>query len=300
MKLFQHLFVFILCSAAFACTNPKQKHSNFSKDKANIVSNNVHIDYTDTGSGDTTLLFVHGWCINKSYWADQIAHFSKMYRVVAIDLPGFGKSGRNRKVWNTTAFGEDIKNVITQLDLKNVVLIGHSMAGDIILQGAIDIPDRVIALVGVDNFKSAGVPIKGDSMKAKKEYADAITAMKHNFKATTFDYFNQALFYKTTTKAVKDRILNDVAHADTVIATACIQQDDFDEATKLKQAKKKLYLINSDYTPTDTSGLVVKKIPYKLLEIHATGHFPMIEKPQEFNALLDKVMADINKNSVTN
>ncbi|MDB5060682.1 MAG: hypothetical protein JWP67_525, partial [Mucilaginibacter sp.] len=120
MNLFQRLFVFILCSTAFACTNPKQKHSNFSKDKVSIVSNNVRIDYTDTGSGDTTLLFVHGWCINKSYWADQIAHFSKGYRVVAIDLPGFGKSGKNRKVWNTTAFGEDIKNVITQLDLKNV------------------------------------------------------------------------------------------------------------------------------------------------------------------------------------
>jgi pimeloyl-ACP methyl ester carboxylesterase len=299
MNLFQRLFVFILCLAAVACTNPKHKHSNFSKTKVNIVSNNVPIDYTDTGSGDTTLLFVHGWCINKSYWADQIVHFSKRYRVVAIDLPGFGKSGRNRKVWNTATFGEDIKNVIRQLDLKNVVLIGHSMAGGIIVQGAIDVPDRVITLVGVDNFKSTGVPFKGDSAKAKKEYTDAITAMKHNFKATAFDYFNQALFYKTTTKAVKERVLNDVAHADTVIATACMEQDDFDEATKLKQAKKKLYLINSDYTPTDTSGLAAKKIPYKLLEIHATGHFPMIEKPQEFNTLLDKVMADINK-SVTN
>jgi pimeloyl-ACP methyl ester carboxylesterase len=300
MNLFQRAFVFIVCSAAFACTNPEHKTSNISKAKVNIVSNNVRIDYTDTGSGDTTLLFVHGWCINKTYWADQVAHFSKRYRVVAIDLPGFGKSGRNRKVWNTAAFGEDIKNVITQLDLKNVVLIGHSMAGDIILQGAIDIADRVIALVGVDNFKSAGVPFKGDSVKAKKEYADAIAAMKHNFKATAFGYFNQALFYKTTSKAVKNRVLNDVAHADTVIAIACIEQDNFDEAAKLLQAKKKLYLINSDYTPTDTSGLVAKKIPYKLLEIHATGHFPMIEKPQEFNLLLGKVMDDINKNNVSN
>ncbi|MFA6083175.1 alpha/beta fold hydrolase [Mucilaginibacter sp.] len=294
MKLHQRLFLFVLCSVAFACTNPEHKTQKNSKAKVNIVSNNVRIDYTDTGSGDTTLLFVHGWCINKTYWADQIAHFSKRYRVVAIDLPGFGKSGRNRNVWTTAAFGEDIKNVITQLDLKNVVLIGHSMAGDIILQGAVNIPGRVIALVGVDNFKSAGVPFTGDSVKAKKEYTDAIAAMKRNFKATTFGYFNQALFYKTTTKAVKDRVLNDVAHADPVIATACMeQQDDYPEAAKLLQVKKKLYLINSDYTPTDTSGLVAKKIPYRLLEIHATGHFPMIEKPQEFNTLLDKAMADI-------
>jgi pimeloyl-ACP methyl ester carboxylesterase len=291
-------FLLIFCTIFLACNNSsdnkKQKAANA---KINIVSNNVRIDYTDTGKGDTTLLFVHGWCINKTYWADQVAHFGKRYRVVTIDLPGYGLSGKNRKVWNTAAFGQDISNVIKQLDLKNVVLIGHSMAGDIILEGAVNSPEKVTALVGVDNFQSVGIQPTGDTAKARKEYADAIKALKQNFKKVATDYFKQDLFYKTTSKAVKDRILNDVNHADPAIATACMEEYNYPEAAKLQEVKKKLYLINSDYHATDTTGLVEKKLPYKLLLIHATGHFPMVEKPAEFNKALENVMADINLNN---
>ena len=126
-----------------------------------------------------------------------------------------------------------------------------------------------------------------------KEYAEAMAAMKKNFKAVAFDWFNKGLFYKTTSKALRERILNDVAHSDSAVAIACQEWDNFNDAAQLLKAKKKLYLINSDYQPTDTTGLISKKIPYKLLEVHATGHFPTVEKPAEFNKLLDSTIADI-------
>ncbi|MBB5394979.1 alpha/beta fold hydrolase [Mucilaginibacter sp. AK015] len=281
-----------LCLIMFGCSGPSQKSKNTAP--VSLVSNGVRIDYTDTGNGDTTLLFVHGWCINKSYWADQVAYFGKKYRVVTIDLPGFGKSGRNRTKWNTAAYGQDIKNVIDQLGLKNVVLVGHSMAGNIVLQGAVDAPENVIALVGVDNFKSVGqAPV--DSVKYKQEYGKVLAALRKDFKAVAFEWFNKELFYKTTTKAIRDRILNDVAHADQNIAIATQEWDSFNDTDALLKAKKKLYLVNSDYQPTDTTGLVAKKIPYKLYEVHATGHFPMVEKPQEFNLQLAKAIADIKQ-----
>ncbi|MBD1394802.1 alpha/beta fold hydrolase [Mucilaginibacter glaciei] len=293
MNLLKRLFVSLLGLVLFTCGNPQRQ--NVSKAKVNIVSNNVNIDYTDTGSGDTTLLFVHGWAINKTYWADQVKHFGSRYRVITIDLPGYGQSDKNREEFNTRAFGADVKNVINQLKLKKVVLIGHSMAGDIILQGAIDAPENVIALVGVDNFKSAGVAPTGDTSKAKKEYAEAIAAMKKNFKKFAFEWFNQLLFFKTTSKAIRERILNDVAHTDSTVAIKSLAWDDFNEGDQLLKAKKMLYLINSDYQPTDTTGLSAKKIPFKLFKVHATGHFPMVEKPDEFNKQLDKVMADLKK-----
>jgi len=299
MKLFHYTAAFGLCISMFACNNPQPKNTNaVNDDKAittNVASNNVRIDYTDTGTGDTTLLFVHGWCINKTYWEKQVAYFGKRYRVVTIDLPGFGKSGKNRKDWSTAAYGQDIKNVVAQLKLKNVILVGHSMAGDIILQGAVDAPENVLALVGVDNFKSVGIASK-DSVKDKKEYDEAIGAMKKNFKAVAFDWFNKQLFYKTTPKSIRDRILNDVAHADSTIAIAALAWDsNFSESNELLKLKKKLYLINSDYVPNDTAGLVKKRIPYKLFIVHDTGHFPMIEKPEDFNRQLDNVIADIKR-----
>jgi pimeloyl-ACP methyl ester carboxylesterase len=299
MKLLRYPVAFGLCLAIFACNNPQPKNTNAVNDDkpitTNLVSNNVRIDYTDTGTGDTTLLLVHGWCINKTYWEKQVAYFGKRFRVVTIDLPGFGKSGKNRKDWSTAAYGQDIKNVIAQLKLRNVILIGHSMAGDIILQGAVDAPENILALVGVDNFKSVGIAPK-DSVKDQKEYDEAIGAMKKNFKAVAFDWFNKQLFYKTTPKSLRERILNDVAHSDSTIAIAALAWDsNFSESNQLLKLKKKLYLINSDYVPNDTSGLVKKKIPYKLLIVHNTGHFPMIEKPDDFNRHLDNAIADIKR-----
>jgi pimeloyl-ACP methyl ester carboxylesterase len=205
MKLLRYPVAFGLCLAIFACNNPQPKNTNAVNDDkpitTNLVSNNVRIDYTDTGTGDTTLLLVHGWCINKTYWEKQVAYFGKRFRVVTIDLPGFGKSGKNRKDWSTAAYGQDIKERDCTVEAqKNVILVGHSMAGDIILQGAVDAPENILALVGVDNFKSVGIAPK-DSVKDQKEYDEAIGAMKKNFKAVAFDWFNKQLFYKTTPKS---------------------------------------------------------------------------------------------------
>ncbi|MDB4902372.1 MAG: Pimeloyl-ACP methyl ester carboxylesterase [Mucilaginibacter sp.] len=255
-----------------------------------ITDKGVNIAYTDNGKGDTTLLFVHGWCINKTYWTNQVKYFGDKYRVVTVDLPGFGESGKNRNEWTTEAFGRDIDSVMVQLNLKNVILVGHSMAGDIILQAAVNAPEGVIGLVGVDNFKNLG---HVQTTQDKADYNHAIDSLKHHFRQITFEYFNQSLFYKTTTGQIRKRVLNDVANADTVIAAACMEENDFDEIKQLSAIKKKLYLINSDYTKTDTTGFKVNHIPYQVFIIHATGHFPMIEKPQEFNILLRQIISKI-------
>ncbi|MBL4678296.1 MAG: alpha/beta hydrolase [Mucilaginibacter sp.] len=175
--------------------------------------------------------------------------------------------------------------MVNQLKLSNVILIGHSMSGDIVLQAALKDPKRVIGIIGIDNFKSVGVA-PADPVQSKKEFEEAIAMMKKNFMSVTVPYFTQQLFYKTTTEAVKKRIMNDVAHADTVIAVKNMEGGDIDEAALLKHLNKKLYLLNSDYDSTNTSGLKAKHLPYDLTYIHATGHYPMTEKPKEFNELL--------------
>ena len=271
---------FLICVINFlAC---KQKAETAKIAHPIIKDKNVVIDYTDTHNGDTTLLFVHGWCLNKSYWDNQVAYFKNRYRVVAIDLPGFGKSGKNRDGWNTAAFGADVDSVISQLKLRNVILIGHSMAGDIVLQAAKHQPQAVIGLVGVDNFKGVATGArftKADTVK----YKQAIDSMRHEFRKFAADYFNQQLFYKTTSQAIRQRVLNDMMHTDPKIGTDCMELDNFDEAKELKAVGKKLCLINSDYTPTDTTGLHKNNIPFQVWYVHAVGHFPMVEKPADFN-----------------
>jgi pimeloyl-ACP methyl ester carboxylesterase len=289
--IFRLTLLSVLAVMICSCNNRVKNTATNDTSKAIVHDNGVNIAYADIGKGDTTLLFVHGWCINKGYWSTQVNYFAKKYRVVAMDLPGFGESGKNRQDWSTAAFSHDVDSVINQLHLKKLILIGHSMAGDIVLQAAIDNPQTVIGLVGVDNFKGVG---KHQTKASKKGFANAIDQLKHNFKKIAFMYVNEDLFSPTTDSTVRRRVLNDVAHADTTIATASMAQgNDFDEVAKLRQAKLKLYLINSDVQPADTTGFKAHKLPYHLLYIHGTGHFPMIEDSDGFNLMLQQAIADI-------
>lgn len=254
-----------------------------------VNNQGVDIAYTDTGKGDTTLLFVHGWCLNKGYWSNQVDFFKDRYRVVTVDLPGFGESGKNRTDWTPEAFGGDIDSVLSQLNLKNVVLVGHGMAGDIIVQAALHAPDRVIGLVGVDNFKHVGP----ETQEEKTEDGMAINLLKQQFTVAAFQLFQQTLFSGTTADSLRKRILTDVANSDSVVATACLAHLSTDEKGPLVSYGKTLYLINSDYTRTDTAVLTFDGIPYEIYYIRGTGDFPMVENPEAFNRRLQEVLARI-------
>jgi hypothetical protein len=60
-------------------------------------SDGIPITYEVRGKGSPTLVFVHGWSCDRTYWKGQIEPFSKIYQVVAIDLAGHGESGKGRK-----------------------------------------------------------------------------------------------------------------------------------------------------------------------------------------------------------
>ena len=282
--------IIFLATAMFGCNNADTKSAAVSSEKKNIGNDGVKIDYTDSGKGDTVLFFVHGWGINKSYWENQVNFFKDKYRVITIDLPGYGASGKNRNSWRVQDFGGDIDSVIYQLDLRNVVLVGHSMSGDIVVEAALHAPDRVITVVGVDNFKNFGeIP----TAEAKKFYALVVDSMRHDFKNIVTRYFNEQLFYRTTDSSIRSRVMNDIFSGDSTIAIATMADNNYDELANVIALKKKIHLINSDVTPTDSTGFKKNNVPFDIKYIHETGHYPMIEKSAAFNEALEKIMQEI-------
>ncbi len=257
-------------------------------DKIIVHNGQVGIAYDDQGKGPVTLVFIHGWCLNRSYWAGQVADFKSHYRVITLDLPGFGASGKNRKNWSVEAYASDITALLTQLNLHEVILIGHSTSGPVALEAALQNKSRVIGLVGIDNFKDIGQIESADS---KQDQASFFTAARINFKPLAYAYASEALFSKLTDTLVKTRVLADIGKADSLIAIESLERAGMYEVLpKLIRLKKRLYLINSDLTLTDTRGLVKHAIAYKIFTLHGTGHFPMVERPVEFNTLLAKAV----------
>ena len=283
----------LLLVGALSCDQPKETSDTVEVSIPDQITNlETVIDYQSCGSGDLTLLLVHGWCIDQTYWSYQQDGFCSDYRIVTIDLPGFGRSGKNRTDWSIEQYGKDIKAVIEQLQLKNVVLVGHSMGGDIILEAALN-NQEVIALVGIDNFKEVG--LKFDT-QLKQEIDGFLEVLAHNFTEVSSAYAEGALFHPTTDSMVINRVVNSIVSSDSIVAVETIRglfDYTTNESRKLKQLNKKMYLINSSNTPTDTVALAKTGVAFDLHEIAGTGHYPMIEKPGEFNKKLRLVLDDI-------
>jgi sigma-B regulation protein RsbQ len=258
---------------------------------------NVHLDYILSGKGDTTLLFVHGAFIDKDYWQDQVGFFSSNYKVVTLDLAGHGKSGSNRSDWSIQALGEDIVTVIKELSLSNIILIGHSLGGDVILEAADRVPELIAGFIGIDNFKNAGTAMPAEMQKKINE---AFVLMKTNFADVSEGFARQALLTQFTDSQISYRILKDYRDFNPVIGIPLLRSSftyHNRERELLERLKFKLHLINVDYIPTNEKLLkLYAKTGYDIARIKGTCHYPMIEEPEEFNQILQNTIVKILAN----
>lgn len=259
------------------------------------VGETVKPDYILSGEGSITLVFIHGAFIDKDYWQAQVDYFSKKFKVVAIDLAGHGKTSGNHNNWSIQELGEDIVTVINDLKLSEIVLIGHSLGGDVILEVASRIPNKVIGFVGIDNFKYAGTIMPPE---IHRQIDQALVLMQTDF-ANVSEYFaRQSLMTANTDILISERIIKDYRNFNPQIGTALLKSS-FNyyarEKELLQKLEVKLYLINVDYLPTHEELLkMYAHSGYEILPIQGTCHYPMIENPEEFNHLLEKVILKIN------
>ncbi len=268
-----------------------------SKKMKEIKRDNAIINYNITGNGDTTLLFVHGSYIDQTYWKQQVDYFSTNYKVVTFDLPGHGKSGTERKRWTTQSFAEDVLAVIKELDLKNVILIGHSWGGDINLIAATSHPKNIIGFIAIDFFKNAATAL---SPEYQQQAVSIEQKLKTDFANTNEQYARMALLTKETPIEITNRVVKDYRNAYQPMGkeiTSEIFNVLFETEKKLlPQLKFKLFLINVDYQPTNEEPLKqYAGSGYELLHIKGTCHYPMLENPEGLNKALKKAVSEIVK-----
>lgn len=251
--------------------------------------------YRDVGVGDTTLLFVHGAFIDMSYWSAQVEYFQHRYRVITIDLPGHGKSGKNLSRWTIQQYGEDVRALIDELRLTRVVLIGHSMGGDVILEVATQCPEYVIGFIGIDNFKNAGTAMPRE---IQDQFGYFLQMLDADFANTSEGYVRQVLLTSATDPEIADRVVADFRNTDKYIGIGLITNcyNYFDRERELMGILKlKMNLINVDYYPTNVYLLEKSATSgYGIITINGTCHYPMIENPTELNRALESVLVQMN------
>jgi pimeloyl-ACP methyl ester carboxylesterase len=159
---------------------------------------NGKITFTSKGKGRTVIL-LHGFLESKAVWFEVHERLAKSFRVIAIDLPGFGESDCYGYVHTMELMAQSVKAVLDQLRLKRIVLLGHSMGGYAALAFAELYPEAVRGLGLLNSTAYAD----DDDKKINRQRAIAAVKANHHL------YTNQTienLFAPKNVKYLKDKV----------------------------------------------------------------------------------------------
>ena len=244
----------------------------------------IHIAYEAGGDGAPALVFVHGWSCDRGYWEGQVEPFSHRFTVVAVDLAGHGQSGLGRRAWTMAAFGDDVAAVVERLELQRVVLIGHSMGGDVIVAAARRLPGRVAGLVWVDTYRQLGAPRSPEQVQAM------LAPFRSEFVETTRN-FVRGMFPSGTDQSLVERVAADMSAAPPEIALGAMESSisfDREIPRALQELKVPVVAINADTPPTDVASM--ERHGVEVILMSGVGHFLMMEAPERFNQVLRTVL----------
>jgi len=281
--------VLLLCFT-FGCRQGEEVAAEKEAEPTIIVDNAISADgisiaYEVRGEGEPALVFVHGWCCDRSYWDAQLPYFAQRYKVVAIDLAGHGESGLDRKEWTMGAFGEDVVAVVNKLTLDQVVLVGHSMGGAVILEAARRMPKRVIGLVGVDTLQNF------EDKFTQEQIEDMFTPLRSNFAEATRN-FVRTMFTPNSDPVLVEKIANDMSSAPQEVGLGALEgYVDFhnnEEIRVLQEVQAPITCIPSDKYPTNVENNQRYAPSFQAKIMSGVGHFNMIEDPETFNRLLEE------------
>lgn len=246
----------------------------------------VAIHYDSYGKGDPALVFVHGWAIDSGYWNAQVPVFARDHRVVTLDLAGHGRSGRDRKDWTVAAFGQDVRAVVEALSIPKVVLIGHSMSGNVILEAARAMPERVVGLIPVDTLLDV------DQAFSEEQIAGALAAFRADYVKAADGFMRQYMFTPTTDPALVEAIVKDTTSFPSEISVPILEHLwRHDPRPLLKQVHVPIVAVNADKFPTRLDHERQYAPQYDACLVKGVGHYLMREDPAQFNAQLARAVA---------
>ena len=248
----------------------------------------VSLAYRVAGSGQPALVFVHGWSCDQSYWDAQVPHFAQQHKVVTIDLAGHGDSGLDRNTWTAAAFGEDVVAVVKELDLDQVVLIGHSMGGLVIVEAARRMPERVVGLVGADTFSNVERTI------TQEQTDQFLASMRANFVETTCGFVRTSMFTPASNPTLVDRIVADMSAAPPEVGLGAAEgMSKYDLAKAFEEVQAPIYCICAEKSTIDIEAAKRHALSFKAIFMPGVGHFVMIEDPETFNRLLAEIVTEL-------
>jgi len=260
--------------------SPAEAQSHYAK----FGTNRVH--YVVEGKGSHTIVLVHCWSGNLTFWHEQVPALSPKARLVLIDLPGHGQSDKPHTTYTMDFFAEAVRAVMRDAGVNKATLIGHSMGAPVICRVYKQAPEKVAALLSVDGFMHRP--------EMTREQADQLIATFRDpdYREKTRQFMG-AMFPVPGTEAVRDWVISQMLETPQYVMLGAMDgmfnndQPDWNP----HHVNVPVLVINTPNRMwTDEYKQFIKSLSsqtdYRAFD--GVGHWLMLEKPVEFNtALLD-------------
>lgn len=107
-----------------------------------VAVDGLTVAYRESGQGSPVLL-LHGWPTSSFLWRQVMTPIAGHNRVIAIDLPGFGRSSKPSGGYDFAFFDRMLDGFLAELGIENVAIAGHDLGGPVALHWALHRPERV-------------------------------------------------------------------------------------------------------------------------------------------------------------
>jgi pimeloyl-ACP methyl ester carboxylesterase len=242
------------------------------------TSGDLYVD--DGGSSGLAVLMAHSFAGSSDHWKAQLAHLRPRRRTIALDFRSHGHSAEpGDGDYSVQAMAADIAAVADQLELRRFVLVGHSMGGS-----------AAAAYAGANAGRLAGLVLAGTPGKSPPEQAlQILGSLEADYDKVMAGYWNSLL--EGAQPEVHDRVeagMHKIGRdASMKMIRALFEYDPLPALANFHGPKLIIDTAHGDGPAALHNQLpdITRKV------IEGTSHWPQLDKPQEFNRLLDEFLA---------
>jgi pimeloyl-ACP methyl ester carboxylesterase len=290
----------LFCCITASAQNTIGEVLNYDNKMEKISLKSEELAYMEVGEGPQTLIFVHGLSSNLEAWNKNIDTLKKNFKCIAIDLPGYGKSSKNKIAYSLSDYAGFINEFIIEKKLNNVVLVGHSMGGQIVLHTALKYPEQLESLIvfapaGIETFTAQEATIMKASYTPEMVQSASDEQIRKNIEMNFHVLPEDAEFMIEDRIAIKNAI-DFEAYSKIVVNNihAMLNEPVLEDLNKIKIpvlmifGKNDMLIPNKYFHPTQNINSLVETakstIPNLKVEIiDEAGHFVNFEKAEEAN-----------------
>jgi len=250
-----------------------------------IKRNNIKI----IGKGTQPMLFAHGFGCDQNMWRYVTPSFEKDYRVILFDYVGAGKSDVSsynpQRYSSLYGYAEDVLDICNELNLKNVIFVGHSVSSIIGLLAAVKNPSYFsrIIMIGPSPCYINDIDYKGGF--ERKDIEELLETMEKNYIGWS-NFLAPKIMGHPDRPELGNELADSFCSTDPIIASqfarATFFSDNRNDLEKLKVPSLIMQCSEDIIAPNEVGQYIHQHLPNSTLKVmKATGHCPHMSEPEE-------------------